>query len=95
MEVQEEIITNYKSLIDLRKSTPKETTVELKQEKYETDSEFSERVKIASARKKIKRFYVEYESVFWVPDNNSIVTFAYPSPFGGIGRKRIRELRIK
>ena len=81
MEVQEDIIANYKSNTDLRKTIPEKAIKELIRGKYETISEFSRRLKEASARiNGVKRFYLEYEPKFFVPDNNSIVTFKY-TPF--------------
>jgi TonB family protein len=76
---QEELIMNYRSFDNLKDSSLSKPEIELKKDKYESKEEFNARLRM-TRNKTIKRFYIENEAEFDVPNDSSVVNFRY-SPF--------------
>ena len=73
---QEELITNYQSFDNLKDSSLSKPEIELKKDKYESTEEFNARLRMTLNRT-IKRFYIENEAEFDVPNDSSVVNFRY------------------
>lgn len=72
----EELITNYQSFDNLKASSLSKPEIELKKDKYESEEEFNARLRM-TRNKTIKRFYIENEAEFDVPNDSSVVNFRY------------------
>lgn len=76
---QEELISNYQSVDNLRDIPLSKPEPGLKKGKYESETEFNARLK-NTRNKNVKRFYVEYEANFNLPNDREEVDFPY-NPF--------------
>lgn len=79
VEEQAEIISNHRIFDNLKETVFSPPESSLEKAKYESQAEFDERVK-KTQKKIIKRFFLDSEIKFEIPDNSSVVEFVY-KPF--------------
>jgi TonB family protein len=79
---QMELIKNYRSFENLKEQHPSKPESNLPKGKYESESDYNTRLE--NARTPIvRRFFIEDEAKFDVPNNDNVVNFSY-SPFDRI-----------
>jgi TonB family protein len=79
IQEKEQLLSNYRSLSNLKTSSLSPPENALVQGKYESNSEFQARLK-KNQKKNIRRFFLESYADFSVPDDSSMVEFSY-NPF--------------